>query len=128
VPPPITKRGTSDENDRAIGVAALLMRPTLPQAQAPAPIALDALQFMEGKWVGEGTSKMGQGSGYFTFASDLGGKCGFAAITRHTLQPSGKPPAVHDDVMIVYTDGGLVHAFYTDTESHTIRVSRHDFR
>ena len=107
---------------RAIGVAALLMCPTLSQAQvqAQAPITLDALQFMTGKWVGEGTSEMGRGSGYFTFESDLGGKVWIRRNHSEYPQPNGKPPAVHEDVMIVYTDGGLVRAFYTDTENHTI--------
>jgi hypothetical protein len=103
---------------RAICVAALLMCPTLLHAQAP--IGLDALQFMQGKWVGDGTSEAGQGSGYFTFDPDLGGKVWIRRNHSEYPQPNGKPPAVHEDVMIVYTDGGLVHAFYTDTENHTI--------
>jgi len=70
---------------RALCVAAaLLVCPPLPAPQAPAAITLDALEFMQGKWVGEGTSEMGQGSRYFTFEADLGAKCGFAVIMRNT--------------------------------------------
>jgi hypothetical protein len=113
---------------RAICVAAFLVCPSLPQAQAPAPITLDALQFMQGKWVGEGTSEMGQGSGYFTFEADLGGKVWIRRNHSEYPQPNGKPPSVHEDLMIVYTDGGSVQAFYTDTENHTIpyRVTTSD--
>src|SRR5207302_1544466 len=84
---------------------------------------------MPGKWVGEGTNETGaQGSGYFTFESDLQRK---AWLRRnHSEYPSttGRPAAVHEDLMIVYADAGTVRAFYTDTENHTIpyRVSFSD--
>ena len=77
---------------------------------------LDAFTFMQGKWVGEGTSEMGAGSGYFTFEPDLGGKVWVRR--NHAEYPSG----VHDDLMIVYADEGsnTTRAFYTDTEGHVI--------
>jgi len=95
------------------------------RAQQSKPITLDALQFMQGKWVGEGTSESGQGTGCFSFESALGGK---AWIRRnHSEYPgtNGQPAAVHEDLMIVYVDAGAMRAFYTDTENHTIsyRVS-----
>jgi hypothetical protein len=34
----------------------------------------DVWRFMRGKWVGEGSSELGQGSGYFSFEPDLLGK------------------------------------------------------
>ena len=109
--------------------AMLIVCGSFARAQSPAPLSLDAMQFMQGKWVGEGTNETGgQGSGYFTFESDLQGK---AWLRRnHSEYPStnGRPAAVHEDLMIVYADAGTVRAFYTDTENHTIpyRVSFSD--
>jgi len=83
-------------------------------AQPTSSNTLDELAFMQGKWVGEGTSEMGQGGGWFSFESAMNGK---AWLRRnHAEYPSG----VHEDLMIVYVDGGAVRAFYTDTENHTI--------
>jgi len=46
---------------------------------------------MQGKWVGEGTSEMGQGSGYFTFDPISAAKSGFGAITRSTQARTDVP-------------------------------------
>lgn len=77
---------------------------------------LDAFSFMQGKWIGEGTSELGAGSGYFTFESDLAGKVWIRR--NHAEYPSG----VHDDLMVVYVDEATksTRAFYTDSEGHVI--------
>ena len=82
-------------------------------------------QFLKGKWVGEGSAEVGQGSGYFTFEPDLQDK---AWIRRnHSEYPATKdrPKYVHDDVMIVYFDPvmHLTRAFYYDTEQHVINYT-----
>jgi hypothetical protein len=92
-----------------------------PAAQPPAPMTLDALQFMQGKWVGEGTSEIGQGSGHFSFESTLDGKAWLRRNRAEYPAANGRPAAVHEDLMIVYVDEGTVRAFYTDSENHTIR-------
>lgn len=84
-----------------------------------------AWQFLKGKWVGEGSAEVGQGSGYFTFEPDLQEK---AWIRRnHSEYPATKnrPKYVHDDVMIVYFDPAthLTRAFYYDTEQHVINYT-----
>ena len=101
--------------------AMLIVCGSFARAQSPAPLSLDAMQFMQGKWVGEGTNETGgQGSGYFTFESDLQGKAWLRRNHSEYPGTNGRPAAVHDDLMIVYADAGTVRAFYTDTESHTI--------
>ena len=101
--------------------AMLVVCGSVTRAQSPTPPSLDAMQFMQGKWVGEGTNEVGtQGTGYFTFESDLQGK---AWLRRnHSEYPStnGRPATVHEDLMIVYAEAGTVRAFYSDTENHTI--------
>src|SRR5438132_9833278 len=114
--------GAEMRSMKTTGAAAMLVVcGSFARAQSPVPLSLDAMQFMQGKWVGEGTNEVGgQGSGYFTFESNLQGK---AWLRRnHSEYPStnGRPAAVHDDMMIVYADAGSIRAFYTDTENHTI--------
>ena len=84
-----------------------------------------AWQFLKGKWVGEGSAEVGQGSGYFTFEPDLQNE---AWIRRnHSEYPATKdrPKYVHDDIMIVYFDPqtSLTRAFYCDTEQHVINYT-----
>jgi len=85
--------------------------------------SLEDLNFMVGKWVGEGTSEAGAGSGYFTFEYSLGNK---ALIRRnHAEYPStsGRAAAIHDDLMIIYLHASSkqLRAFYTDSEGNTIQ-------
>jgi hypothetical protein len=95
------------------------------QSQPAGNAAWDGWQMLEGKWVGEGTSELGRGSGYFSFEPDLLGK---AWVRRnHSEYPgvNGQPASVHEDLMIVYIESanGRTRAFYTDTEGHSIHYS-----
>jgi hypothetical protein len=80
-----------------------------------------ALSFMQGKWVGEGTSEAGQGAGWFTFEPDLQGKVWIRRNHAEYPAAGNRPPTVHEDVMIVYADAAAnaTRAFYTDSEGHT---------
>ena len=82
----------------------------------------DRLRFLEGKWVGEGSSELGKGSGSFTFEPDLRGKV--LVRRNHSEYPATKdrPKYVHDDLMIVYSEPATheTRAFYCDTEGHII--------
>ncbi|MFI5179652.1 MAG: hypothetical protein ACHQO8_13865 [Vicinamibacterales bacterium] len=90
-------------------------------AQQPGP-RIDSLAFLVGKWIGEGTSEAGAGSGFFTFESSLDDKV--LVRRNHAEYPAsnGRPPVTHDDVMIVYGDAASrqLRAFYTDSEANTI--------
>src|SRR5262245_36770855 len=85
----------------------------------------DSLKFLLGKWVGEGGSEMGTGSGYFTFEMGLNGKV--LIRKNHAEYPATKdrPAFSHDDLMIVYADPATkrLRAFYTDTEGNVINYA-----
>jgi hypothetical protein len=80
----------------------------------------DELSFMQGKWVGEGTNETGPGSGYFTFEPELLGTVWLRRNHSEYPGANNHPPAVHEDLMIVYAGARGTEAFYTDTEGHTI--------
>jgi hypothetical protein len=86
---------------------------------------LAALKFLEGKWVGEGSSEAGPGGGYATFEEDLQGK----VIVRrnHAEYPASHDRAAyqHDDLMVIYVDPSAkgTRAFYTDNEGHVIHYT-----
>src|SRR5215467_10878595 len=85
----------------------------------------DAWQFLRGKWVGEGSSELGQGSGYFSFEPDLQNKVWIRR--NHSEYPATKdrPTYVHEDLMVVYLNKPTdqVRAFYCDTEGHIIQYT-----
>jgi hypothetical protein len=95
---------------------------SIADAQQPAPATVDSLAFLVGKWVGEGSTGGGAGSGYASFEVSLKGK----ALVRknHAEYPATKDraAAVHEDLMIVYVDAATsrLRAFYTDSEGNTI--------
>ena len=78
-----------------------------------------------GEWKGEGTGEPGQGSGIFTFKTDLNDK--ILVRKAHSEYPAaaGKPAIVHDDLLMVYLDfsGNPSKAIYFDNEGHTINYS-----
>jgi hypothetical protein len=86
---------------------------------------LSALKFLQGKWVGEGSSESGRGGGYATFEEDLQRK----VIVRrnHAEYPASHDRAAyqHDDLMVIYVDPSSkgVRAFYTDNEGHVIQYA-----
>jgi len=107
----------------ALFVATLLGGPIL--AQTANPSTTDPLAFMKGEWVGEGTSELGQGSGYFSFEPDLLGTVWLRRNHAEYPPPNGGPLAVHEDLMIVYRDPASkeMRAFYTDNEGHAIQYT-----
>ena len=83
------------------------------------------LQFLVGKWTGEGGGSPGQGSGAFSFTPDLQNKILVRKSVAEYPPANGKPGYRHDDLMIVYRDA-VSHDFraiYFDSEDHTIEYS-----
>jgi hypothetical protein len=82
----------------------------------------DKWQFLMGEWAGKGNGQPGQGSGTFSFTTDLEGN--ILVRKSHTEYPAvnNKPAFHHDDLLIVYKDntGNPSKAIYFDNESHTI--------
>jgi hypothetical protein len=83
----------------------------------------DSVRFLIGDWVGEGSSKAGQGQGAFSIKEDLGG----AVLVRrdHTDYPAanGKPAFSLDVMMVIYAEGGQLRATYFDNEKHAIHYT-----
>jgi hypothetical protein len=79
--------------------------------------------------LGEWTSAESSGvpgsasTGSFTLAPDLGGK--ILVRKNHAEYPpaNGRPGIIHDDLMIIYREGGTTKAFYNDNEGHVIRYN-----
>jgi len=92
-------------------------------AAADQPADWGPLERLRGEWVGEGGGGPGQGSGWFSFKTDLQGK--ILVRTNRAEYPASKerPAFAHDDLMIVYRDSTAApaHAIYFDSEGHTIR-------
>jgi hypothetical protein len=78
-----------------------------------------------GEWKGEGNGQTGQGSGGFSFKTDLNDK--ILVRKSHSEYPATekKPLIIHDDLMFVYLDfsGNPSKAIYFDNEGHTINYA-----
>ena len=83
------------------------------------------LQFLIGKWTGEGGGGPGQGSGAFSFLPDLQNKVLIRKSFAEYPPANGKPGFRHDDLMIVYRDEAShgFRAIYFDSEEHTIQYA-----
>lgn len=95
------------------------------RAQQPSAPDWKALRFLEGKWVGEGSSEAGRGSGYFSFEPDLQNKVWVRKNHAEYPATKGRARLVHEDLMIVYFDQAAGHsrAFYCDSEGHIIQYT-----
>ncbi len=104
-------------------LAALLFTSLLFAQQATPTDSWPGWSFLLGEWnVGHGGGVPGQASaGYFSLTPDLGGKVLARRNHAEYAAANGKPPVVHDDLMIVYKEAGATKAFYDDSEGHVIR-------
>jgi hypothetical protein len=88
-----------------------------PQAAAPSP-DWQAWEFMLGEWVSEGPAAAGCGG--YSFLPDLQGR---VLVRRNHVEfpaASGRPAAVHDDLMVISRETGVTRAVYWDNEGHSI--------
>ncbi len=83
----------------------------------------DPVRFLVGDWVGEGSSKAGQGQGSFSIKEDLGGS--ILVRRDHTDYPAanGKPAFSLDVMMVIYAEGGQLRANFFDSEKHVIHYT-----
>jgi hypothetical protein len=113
------------EMKKIILAAVLLFCPALHSQQSTLAPNWDAWKFIQGKWVGEGTSDQGQGGGYFTFDLDLQGKVLVRRNRAEYPATKDRPTYIHEDLMIVFFDPATkqARAFYTDNEGHVINYA-----
>jgi hypothetical protein len=78
-----------------------------------------------GEWVGEGGGQPGEGSGTFTFKTDLDSSILVRKSHTEITATENKPGFIHDDLMIIYPgNSGKTHqAIYFDNEGHSINYT-----
>ena len=76
--------------------------------------------FLLGEWIGEGKGSPGEGAGTFSFEIGLDGRV--LVRKSHSTYPATKdrPAFAHDDLMLIYREGGGMRAIYADNEDHVI--------
>ena len=84
-------------------------------------------RFLLGQWTGEGSGQPGQGKGGFSFAPELEGKVLVRRNVNEIATGPGRPPTVHEDLMVVYPaeKGQPLRAIYFDNEGHVISYTVH---
>jgi hypothetical protein len=91
----------------------------------PTPDTWARWKYLIGEWTGEGGGKPGQGSGSFSFKTELNKT--ILVRKNHSEFPSknGQAGGVHDDLMIIYANppGEPRSAIYFDSEGHTINYT-----
>jgi len=115
-------------NVKALLICSALLLPVIPgsaqntEISAKSADAWTPFRFLVGDWVGKGSGKPGEGSGYFSFAFDLGGKILVRKNhSEYPPKPGEKTGIVHDDLLILYSKaGGAYSAIYFDNEGHVI--------
>lgn len=108
-----------------LALTLLFLFQAAPAQQKLMESKLAPLQFLLGKWEGEGSAEAGRGSGYFSFESSLQDRVLVRKNHSEYRQARDRPVYRHDDLMIVYVDAATkqVRAFYTDNEQHVINYA-----
>jgi len=104
-------------------VVLYLFSGELSAQQPPKPVNWDGFRFLLGEWVGEGGGDPGQGVGGFTFSLDLQNTVLVRKNYADYPATKDRPAFSHNDLMVVYRDGGRFRAVYFDNEQHVINYS-----
>ena len=93
------------------------------RAQGPAASPdWNRFRFLIGEWVGEGSGQPGEGSGGFTFSTDLQGRILVRKNFADYPATKDRPAFRHDDLMVTWHGGDTTaSADYFDSEGHVIR-------
>jgi len=107
----------------AVCFAILFLVPLAQSQQPKQEIDWKPLAWLIGDWVGSGSGGPGKGSGSFSFQPDLQGKILVRKSFAEYPATADKPAYRHDDLMVVYSEGGRFKAIYFDNEEHVIGYS-----
>ena len=106
-----------------IGLVAIVLLSIATGQDAKQAVDWKPLSWLIGDWIGSGAGAPGQGTGSFSFQPDLQGKILVRKSFAEYPATAQKPAYRHDDLMIVFAEGGSYNAIYFDNEEHTIRYS-----
>jgi hypothetical protein len=118
----LSYRKIATSNVFIIVLVSLVTAPMLAQ-QPPPPINWDAFKFLMGEWLGEGTGAPGEATGGFTFSLDLQNTVLVRKNYANYPATKDRPAFAHNDLMVVYQEGGKTRAIYFDNEQHVINYS-----
>ena len=106
-----------------VAIASLLVA-SAPAGSADDRAALAALGPLVGTWDAEGGGAPGKGAaGTVAFVREVGG---YAVVRRNTVTypaAEGRPASTHEDLLVIYTEGGETKGLYVDGEGHAIRYA-----
>ena len=102
-----------------LALASIAVTATMFGQSLATPTALAPLQFLLGEW--EGVGDQAGATGRFTFAPGVQDRVVVRTNYSNTPASGSTPASRHDDLMVIYVDGGLVKADYFDNEGHVIR-------
>jgi len=97
------------------------MLAALPARTADPVASLAQLRFLLGEW--EAVAKPGEGSGSCSFSAELQGR--ILVRRNHAEVPAaqGRPAGIHDDWMILYSEGPGLRADYWDNEGYAVQAA-----
>lgn len=124
-----TNHFTDATRGRCTSAVALLIvltmfhwEPLSAQPQPPPP-NWSGFQFLVGEWIGEGTGTPGEATGGFSFGYDLQKTVLVRKNFAEYPATKDRPAFSHNDLMILYQEGGKTRAIYFDNEQHVINYS-----
>lgn len=99
------------------GVLALAAGGDVPDPWGPA-------RFLLGSWTTAGAAKAEEGTGTASFSLELDAN---VIVRRNRVEfpprEPGKAPSVHEDLLVIYPQGGGFRAIYFDNERHVIEYA-----
>jgi hypothetical protein len=108
-------------------VGALFFALALPAAAQSPPLApaLAPIGFLMGNWIGDDgkvAEKGGTSGGTSVFAPEVGGAVLIRRDHTELRDAQGKPSGGFDQIMLIYPEGGTLHADYSDGQ-HVIHYT-----
>lgn len=107
------------------GIPALVLLGLVPAFAQPAAPPADWKDFtpLIGEWVGDPASPPDGVRGGFVIEPGIGGRVLVRKNWAEYPATKDRPPFRHEDLMVIYREGGTTRADYWDNEGHVIRYA-----